>query len=152
GPSPLRAAAARSVAERPAGWVWQNQQPLIISNMAEEPRWPRFQENVKLPINSLCDLPLTTARQRLGVLAFGSRQVAAYDAADVDFLKLVANQVAVAVENALAFQEIEALKDRLHQEKVYLEAEARTEHNFEEIVGESPALRRVLREVEKVAP
>ena len=70
----------------------------------------------------------------------------------MDFLQQVANQVAVAVENALAFDEIEALKDKLHQEKVYLEEEARTEHNFGEIVGESAALRRVLKEVETVAP
>jgi formate hydrogenlyase transcriptional activator len=60
--------------------------------------------------------------------------------------------VAVAVENALAFAEIEALKDKLHQEKVYLEEEVRTEHNFGEIIGESAALRRVLKEVETVAP
>jgi formate hydrogenlyase transcriptional activator len=53
----------------------------------------------------------------------------------VDFLEQVANQVAV--ENTLAFDEIEALKDRLHQEKVYLEEEVRTEHNFGEIVGET---------------
>ena len=70
----------------------------------------------------------------------------------MDFLQQVANQVAVAVENALAFDEIEALKDKLHKEKVYLEEEIRTEHNFEEIVGESAALRRVLKEVETVAP
>ena len=82
----------------------------------------------------------------------GPSRPAAYDAADVDFLQQVANQVAVAVENALAFDEIEALKDKLHQEKVYLEEEIRTEHNFDEIVGESAALRRVLKEVETVAP
>jgi formate hydrogenlyase transcriptional activator len=56
------------------------------------------------------------------------------------------------VENALAFDEIEALKDKLHQEKVYLEEEIRTEHNFGEIIGESAALRRVLKQVETVAP
>jgi formate hydrogenlyase transcriptional activator len=60
--------------------------------------------------------------------------------------------VAVAVENALAFDEIAALKDKLQQEKVYLEEEARTEHDFGEIVGESAALRRVLTQVEAVAP
>jgi formate hydrogenlyase transcriptional activator len=60
--------------------------------------------------------------------------------------------VAVAVENALAFDEIEALKEQLHREKVYLEEEARTEQNFGEIVGESAALRRVLKQVEAVAP
>src|SRR5206468_3921522 len=94
----------------------------------------------------------TTARHRLGALAFASRELAAYDAADVDFLQLVANQVAVGVENALAFDCIEKLKEKLTREKVYLEEEIRTEHNFDEIVGESAALRRVLREVETVAP
>ena len=68
---------------------------------------------------------------------FASKQLCAYDAVDVGFLQLVANQVAVAVENALAFQEIAALKDQLAQEKAYLEEEARTEHHFGEIVGES---------------
>src|SRR5207245_3697870 len=103
-------------------------------------------------MTSFCYVPLTTARQRLGALAFVSKQVATYDTADVDFLQQVANQVAVAVENALAFDEIEALRDKLHQEKVYLEEEASTEHNFGEIIGESAALRRVLKEVETVAP
>src|SRR5262249_10407628 len=150
---PVQAPAALPVEDGPAGWVWQNQQPLIVSNLAEETRWPRFLELMKrLELHSICDLPLSTARQRLGALAFLSRQVAAYDSADLDFLQLVANQVALAVENALAFECIEKLKERLTQEKVYLEEEIRTEHNFDEIVGESTALRRVLKEVETVAP
>src|SRR5512135_1124141 len=110
-------------------------------------------------VQSLCMLPLTTARQRLGTLVFASRRPAAYEAADAGFLQLVANQVAVAVENALAFQEIEAafreiqaLKDKLAKEKDYLEEEVRTEHDFDEIVGESATLRRVLKQVETVAP
>jgi formate hydrogenlyase transcriptional activator len=152
-PSPIRAPTALPVEEGPAGWVWQNQQPLIVSNVAEETRWPRFLELMKqLGMHSICDLPLTTARQRLGALAFLSKQLAAYDSADVGFLQLVANQVAVAVENALAFDCIAKLKEKLTQEKVYLEEEIRTEHNFDEIVGESGALRRVLQEVETVAP
>jgi formate hydrogenlyase transcriptional activator len=152
-PSPVQAPCALPVEEGPAGWVWQTQQPLIVSNLAEEPRWPQFLELVtRLGMHSICDLPLTTARHRLGALAFLSKQAAAYDGADVDFLQLVANQVAVAVENALAFECIEKLKEKLTQEKVYLEEEIRTEHNFDEIVGESAALRRVLKEVETVAP
>jgi formate hydrogenlyase transcriptional activator len=85
-------------------------------------------------------------------LVFTSRQPSAHDAADLDFLRQVANQVAVAVENALAFQEIEALKNKLAEEKAYLEEEVRTEHEFGDIVGESPALRAVLKAVETVAP
>ena len=104
-------------------------------------------------VQSYCWLPLTTARRRLGTLVFASKQPSAYDAADVGFLQLVANQVAVAVENALAFQEIEALRrTKLAKEKAYLEEEVRTEHHFGEIVGESAALRRVLKQVETVAP
>jgi formate hydrogenlyase transcriptional activator len=71
---------------------------------------------------------------------------------DLEFLSLIAKQVAIAVENALAYREIAELKDRLAQEKVYLEDEIRSELNFEEIVGRSPALRRVLQEIETVAP
>ena len=148
------------VEDDPAGLVWQVQQPLIISSVAEESRWPRFLERVQPHgLQSLYGLPLTTARRRLGTLVFASRQPAVYDAADARFLQLVANQVAVAVENALAFQEIEAafreiqaLKDKLAKENAYLVEEVRTEHNFGEIVGESATLLRVLKEVETVAP
>ena len=69
----------------------------------------------------------------------------------MSYLQLVANQVAVSVENALAFQEIEALRDQLSKANAYLQEEVRTEHNFGEIIGDSAALRRVLREVETVA-
>jgi formate hydrogenlyase transcriptional activator len=139
--------------EDPAGLVWQTQQPLITSRVDELRRWPRLLERVQpYGVQSYCWLPLTTARRRLGTLVFTSKRPAAYDTADLDFLQQVANQVAVAVENALAFQEIEALNDRLHRENVYLEEEVRAEHNFGEIVGESVALRRVLKEVETVAP
>src|SRR6202165_4304934 len=152
-PIPANAPRSNSVEEAPAGFVLQTQHPLIVSNVAEESRWPQFPERAKpFGVNSCCHLPLTTAPRRLGVLVFACKQAGAYDTADVDFLQQVANQVAVAVENALAFDEIEALKDKLHQEKVYLGEEARTEHNFGEIVGESAALRRVLQQVEAVAP
>ena len=100
------------VGEVPAGLVFESQQPFILSNLAEDKRWPRLQELARpYGVQSFCWLPLTTARRRLGTLTFSCKQPAAYDAADVGFLRLVANQVAVAVENALAFQEIEALKD-----------------------------------------
>ncbi len=153
-PTSAQAGMLIPVHESPAGLVWQTQQPLIIPNLEEESRWPRLREQVFRPhgMTSLCYVPLTTARHRLGALAFASKELAAYDAADVDFLQLVANQVAIAVENALAFDCIEKLKEKLTREKVYLEEEIRTEHNFDEIVGESAALRRVLKEVETVAP
>jgi formate hydrogenlyase transcriptional activator len=137
----------------PAGLVWQTQQPLITSNVDELKRWPRLKERVQsYGVQSYCWLPLTTARRRLGALVFTSKQPSAYNATDQGFLQQVARQVAVAVENALTFQEAEALKDRLAKEKAYLEDEVRTEHNFGDIVGDSPALRAVLKNVQVVAP
>jgi formate hydrogenlyase transcriptional activator len=137
----------------PAGLVWQTQQPHITSSVEDLRRWPRLLERVQpYGVQSMCWLPLTTARRRLGALVFTSMQPASYDRADMHFLQLIVNQVAIAVENALAFQEIEALKDKLAKEKAYLEEEVRSEQEFGDIIGESPALRCVLKKVATVAP
>jgi formate hydrogenlyase transcriptional activator len=107
-PTPLPSVAVLPVEEDPEGWVWQTQQARIFSNVPEETRWPRALERAKrYGVQSSCILPLTTARRRLGTLTFACKQPSAYDTADVSFLQLVANQVAVSVENALAFQEID---------------------------------------------
>src|SRR5450755_876334 len=84
--------------EDPAGLVWQTQQPLITSSLAELERWPRLLERVQsYGLQSYCWLPLTTARRRLGTLVFTSKQPSTYDTAPdkVGFLQHVANQVAV---------------------------------------------------------
>jgi formate hydrogenlyase transcriptional activator len=137
----------------PTGWVWQTQRALIISSVSRETRWLGLSERVaSYGIQSACYLPLRTARRRMGTLALACKQPDAYKEAELEFLHLVANQVAVAVANALAFQEIEALRDKLHKERAYLEEEVRTEHNFGQIVGESAPLRKVLKLAETVAP
>src|SRR6516165_10026826 len=146
-PPPAEAPVAFTVEDDPGGQVLQTLQPLIFSTLAEAERWPRYVEKIApLGPKSVCILPLTTARKRLGTLVFASKQEGAYDAVDLDFLGRVAKQVAI------AFEWIEKLKQKLETEKVYLEEEIRTDNNFEEIVGDSVALRRVLKEVETVAP
>jgi formate hydrogenlyase transcriptional activator len=151
-PTPLPSTAGLPLEEDPAGWVWQTQQARIFSNVPEEKRWPRARERAKrYGVQSSCHLPLTTVRRRLGTLVFACKQPYAYETAEVSFLQLVANQVAVSVENALAFQELETLRDQLTKANAYLQDEVRTEHNFAEIIGASAALRRVLHDVETVA-
>jgi formate hydrogenlyase transcriptional activator len=103
-------------------------------------------------MRSVVNAPLASRDRTLGVLSLGSAREDAFSAEDIAFIGQVANQVAIAVENALAYREIATLRDQLTQEKVYLEDEIRSELNFEEIVGRSAALRRVLQEVETVAP
>jgi formate hydrogenlyase transcriptional activator len=101
---------------------------------------------------SLCRVPLISRDRVLGVLSLGTHREGAFNDDDMTFLGEVAKQVAIGVENALAYGQIADLKDKLTREKVYLEDEIRTELNFEEIVGNSEGLRRVLRKVETVAP
>jgi formate hydrogenlyase transcriptional activator len=88
----------------------------------------------------------------LGVLELGRRQGPVFTQADVDFLMQVANQIAIAIENALAYGEITDLKNKLSTENLYLEEEVRSEKGFEEIIGRSAAIRGVLRNIETVAP
>ena len=103
-------------------------------------------------MQAICCVPLITQGRTFGTINLASRKPDAFTSADVELIQQVAAQVAIALENALAFKEIDALKDKLAVEKLYLEEEIRSEFNFDEIIGESPALRRMLAQVELAAP
>ncbi len=102
-------------------------------------------------VGTLCILPLVSRGRVLGTFGVVKYQENAF-AGDCAFLSQIANQVAIAVENACAFGEIRELQDQLSKEKLYLEDEIRTEMNFAQIIGNSVSLRRVLKQVETVAP
>jgi formate hydrogenlyase transcriptional activator len=102
-------------------------------------------------LKSGCTAPLLFRDRALGVLSIKSLRENAFSREDAELFGQVAKQVAIAVENALAYREIETLKNKLEEEKLYLEEEIRTEYNFEEIIGNSPALKRVLQDLETVA-
>ncbi len=103
-------------------------------------------------LKSLCCVPLVSHNHTQGTLNLGRRRDDAFSQDDVELLSQVAQQIAIAVENALAYWEIAELKEQLNKEKLYLQEEIRTEYNFEEIIGESAALKRILKQVETVAP
>lgn len=103
-------------------------------------------------VQAACHVPLISHDRTLGVLSVASLRENAFTEADAELLEQIASQVAIAVENALAYREIEGLKNKLTEEKLYLEDEIRTAYNFEEVVGSSPALKRTLKQVETVAP
>jgi formate hydrogenlyase transcriptional activator len=103
-------------------------------------------------LQTICCIPLSNRGRSFGTLNLASRSADAFSDPDIELVQQVAAQVAIAVENALAFKQIDVLKDKLSEEKLYLEEEIRNTFNFEEIVGESAAIRRVLAQVELVAP
>jgi formate hydrogenlyase transcriptional activator len=103
-------------------------------------------------VETLCMLPLTRCNSTLGVLCLVRLEKNAFTQPDIEFLTQIAGQVAIAIDNAFAYRRITELSDQLKQENLYLEDEIRSELNFEDIIGNSMALRQVLRQVEAVAP
>jgi len=102
--------------------------------------------------STACAVPLISRERVWGVLVLDRRKEQVFLQPEIDFVKQIANQVAIAIENALAYAEIKELKEQLSREKLYLEDEIRSEQGFEEIIGRSDAIRSVLRKIETVAP
>ena len=101
---------------------------------------------------SMCVVPLVNRGRALGILAIVRTTERPFAADEVEFLSQVAGPIAIAIDNALAYEEISRLKNKLAEEKLYLEEEIRSEMGFEQIIGNSPALKHVLQLVETVAP
>jgi formate hydrogenlyase transcriptional activator len=115
---PLRPGAAFAVEDIPSGWVWQHQQPLVLSDLERETRFPRATQALReYGLGSFCSLPLSTAHRRLGTLTMGRAERGAYSPSEVAFAQLVAAQVAVAVDNALHSEEAQALQQQLARER-----------------------------------
>ena len=135
------------------GDSFKSGKPIVVNRLDPAEMPPEMYSKASAEgLNSFCDVPLISKDRLLGILAVARRDENAFDDREVAFLTQVANQVAIGVENALAYTEIADLKDRLAQEKVYLEEEIRGEMDFEGIVGQSSGLRHVLNLVETVAP
>jgi formate hydrogenlyase transcriptional activator len=113
---------------------------------------PVVQSRIHDGFKSLCFIPLIRRSRAIGTLNLGRLRGDAFTEKDIYFLGQVANQIAIAVENALEYGQITEAKTRLAEHKLYLEDEIRVEHNFEEIIGNSPRLKAVIESVRTVAP
>ncbi len=135
----------------PPGVTFRTGEPFVgtIADVADHsPDAPPVAEG----LTTGCILPLVGRGRIHGILTLGRREGSVFTRDEVQFLMQVASQIAIAVENAKAYGQIAKLKDQLAQEKLYLEDEIRSEMNFEEIIGKSAPLRRILQHVETVAP
>src|SRR5215472_2831005 len=133
--------------------AWESSKPVIVNAHDPEELGPELHGLVVAEgLNSHCLIPLVTHGRTVGVLIVARKHEGSFTSEDVDFLSEASGQIAIAIENSLAFREIFELKEKLAQEKLYLEEEIRSDMNFEQLVGNSPALKRVLQLVETVAP
>lgn len=137
---------------RISAWVLDRQKSVVRGDLEKEQQSAGDQRLVAEGIQSYCVVPLVAMGKSIGTFTVWSEAKNRYSEADAELLQEVANQVALAIANMKSYEEIAALKARLEKENVYLQEEIRTEHNFEEIVGNSPTLLELLRRVDQVAP
>jgi formate hydrogenlyase transcriptional activator len=137
----------------PLECVFRTREPLVLAKL-DPGRFKQesLQHFLAAGLKSACWLPLVSRDRVLGVLAVASRREAAFTEKDAYALGQIASRVGIAVDNALAFRQIAELRDRLNQEKHYLEEELHTNNSFGEIVGKTHQLKSVLKLVETVAP
>ena len=134
-----------------AGQVFLSGTPRIFTR-DELLRYPETRRLVEFGALSACSVPLTTPHETIGTLDLAAFDRDAFSPALFGLLTRIAGQIAIAVRNASSYERIETLNAQLAREKVYLQDEIRSDQLFEDIVGGSAALRRVLKEIETVAP
>ena len=137
----------------PSGWAFTHQQPLFLKDVHPDRFTPASLARYRQAgVKSGCWLPLHGRESVIGTLFIGSRSESAFELIDVEMLNQIAGQIAVTIDNVQAYRQISDNTRKLAEEKKYLEEELRTEYGFEEIVGDSASLKRVLKQVETVAP
>jgi formate hydrogenlyase transcriptional activator len=125
----------------------------IWSQQEIEKLRPAVLERLKAEsIVALAVAPLGTSNGPLGFISMGSKRPNNFGQEDLDILSQISAQISLALDNALAYGRLSASRNRLEDERLYLESEIRAEYNFEDLVGKSPALRKVLDQIEIVAP
>lgn len=137
---------------RISAWVLDHQQAVVRGDLEKEQQSAGDRRLVAEGIQSYCVIPLVAMGDSIGTFTVWSETKNRYSEADAELLQEVANQIALVIANMKSYEEIAFLKARLEKENVYLQEEIRTEHNFEEIVGNSTALLDLLRRVDQVAP
>jgi len=136
---------------RKIGKIGATGEPLLLANVKQESNWiarPKWAESEG--IQSFAGQPLIFRGQVLGVLAVFSRQPVAGN--EFAWLRMFADHAAVAIANSRAFAEIERLREQLRLENDYLREEIRQDRSYGDIVGSSPALKKLLDQITLVAP
>src|SRR6266853_381579 len=133
------------------GRVFREQHLLLRGDLSTHREFPMEERAYGDGVRSYVIVPLVVHGRSIGALAVASVNPHQYSEADAAFFQEVANQVALDIENMKAYEEIAALKARLERESVYLQEEIHRDHNFDEMVGNSPPLLALLRQVEQVA-
>ncbi len=146
----------------PSGQAFRTAKPIVIGSAGQRgtdhdlykgPKGEAYEQAVAGEgLKTSCLLPLIQRDHALGILHLAWREERRLAQKDVDFLRQIASQISIAVDNALNYRQVTKSRVRLAAEKQYLEEEIRREYNPDEIVGDSPSLLKLLQLLEQVAP
>jgi len=132
--------------------VASSRKPYVSTDLEFQKRFPEDERLFQFGVRSYISLPLLKRGEMLGAVDFVSFEKRNFDRGEVQLLQDVSEIVSIAVSNALAFEEINALKEQLQAENRLLQDEIVQRSIFEEIVGSSQSLRNVLAAIDRVAP
>lgn len=139
--------------ESPLSIMLESMQHVCVDSVQSHSFPPEFNKVfIEENIGTVCCLPLISHGVLIGIFTVGSCSLTAFTSENIDFLKQITAQISIAIDNALAYRQISDLKNKLSEEKLYLEEEISSEHNFGEIIGNSGIIREVLKQVEIVSP
>ena len=149
--------ASKAVLKHPLGEhhvseVASSRKPYVSTDLEFQRRFPEDERLLQFGVRSYISLPLLRRGEMLGAVDFVSFEKRSFDRGEVQLLQDVSEIVSIAVSNALAFEEINALKEQLQAENRLLQDEIVQRSIFEEIVGSSQSLRNVLAAIDRVAP
>ena len=133
------------------GFIAESGLPVLTPDLRDDPRFVEHDPLIKEGLLSALSVPLRSKGEVIGTLNVGSRQVGRYDESHSELLLAIADQVVLAIQNMLAYEEVASLKQRLEQENLYLQEECRAEAPFADVVGESSGIRAVLAKIRMVA-
>jgi formate hydrogenlyase transcriptional activator len=132
-------------------WVMEHRIPRVVRSLEGSQEFPEDKLLFDLGYRSNIYLPLLSRERSAGVLGVASRQIEQPDCWDVELLNEISGQLAIALDNASAYGEIDRLKADLEQQNVYLRDEIRVDRDFGDIIGASSAMQQVRLAVEQVA-
>ncbi|MGB7290729.1 MAG: sigma 54-interacting transcriptional regulator [Thermodesulfobacteriota bacterium] len=133
------------------GWVMDNKKPLVAYDLTRELRFPQDKMFLDDGLRSYIVTPLIIKGQAVGTFNVASKIPNRFQTTEVEYLSLIAKQIALAIDNVNCYEELETFSSKIQKEKIYLQEEIQSEYNFEEIIGGSKALKKILRQIEMVA-
>jgi formate hydrogenlyase transcriptional activator len=140
------------ISQHPMSIVKETLRPYVCTDVETKRRFARDDDFVKYGVRSYIALPLLEHGQPIGVVDFLSFEKHDYNDDDVQLLQDVSEIVSIAVSNALAYEEITSLKEQLQAENRLLQDEIVQRAIYEEIVGSSVSLQKVLSAIDRVGP